>query len=134
CSAYRRGESFGNPLPQLGTLEIEMRKLPGDVGVDHGVEVLTRDRVVDGSPPLGGVECTAKTLPRHSYTGVGVQRREAIEPMEPVAVERAAHIEEYCLYGANHPLGLSLPQQSRGIGHPRDAARSRAPPARRSSE
>ena len=90
-----------------------MRKLPGNVLADHGVEVRTSDSVVHCGLRLGGVECAAKPLSRHSYTGVGVQRREAIEPMEPVAVERAAHIEEYCQYGANHTPGVSLPQQSR---------------------
>src|SRR5205807_9767041 len=77
CSPYRRGEPSGHAGPQLGTLEIEVRKLPGDVFVDHRVEVRTRDRFVHGSPRLSGVERAAKTLSRHSYTRVGVPRREA---------------------------------------------------------
>src|SRR2546430_17515064 len=82
-----------------------MRELPPNIEFDHLPEVRRCDGVVEVCSTLGFIERAAKGLARQRHAETAIQRDKPVEPMQAVAIERAAHIEKD---RANHPAGSLL--------------------------
>src|SRR5258708_31287844 len=81
-------------LVESNCREFEMRELPGDAAFKHGVEASAFDIRIRGGVAFGRVEGAAHAIPRQVRAGARVQPLETIQPVQAVAVQRAAHIEQ----------------------------------------
>ena len=139
--ANRRHEPVDQTAAQRVVLTgMHVRELPADVALDHLVERGRRHDVVGGRERFGVIEGGAEHLARQPHAGGRVQLDEAIQPMQAVAVERAAHVEKN---GANHLSGSAYHSGKarlkadttdvKGNCDRRATATATAPPARGSS-
>ena len=101
--ANGRDETFDEMLLEIGILQSEMRELPFHEELDHLREVRGCDIFVQRRSSFRLVERVSDRIARKLYAESFVEREEAIEPMQAIAVECAAHVEKD---RANHRQNL----------------------------
>src|SRR5471032_3409716 len=79
---------------EVGILQSEMRELPLHVELDHLREVRRRNGLVQSRPPFRFVEGVSDRIARKLHAESFVEGEEAIQPMQAIAIEGAAHVEK----------------------------------------
>src|SRR5437879_6973203 len=71
-----------------------MRELPLHMKLDHLREIRRGNGFVQSRPAFRFVEGISDRIPRKFYAESLIERQEAIQPMQAVAIEGSAHVEK----------------------------------------